>query len=335
MTTASDQERDRRQSRCEWQADSERARSPSKCRADFSSRRAPPGSTSDASWHPWSKQEALSRKPKRCLLCPATFHLEFATNGHQRSNMNNTLKSVISIAIGGMAIHGVIAACGNINPTITDAQAADSAISHNDGAAPTLDGSQANETGIPPGTIVAFGGAIVPSGWLLCDGAEVKRSMYAGLFSAIAVNFGGGDRVTTFNVPDLRGRFMRGVDSGAGRDPDASARAASNLGGPAGDSVGTLQDAATAAPFTPFVSEQSGSHTHTSGNFNRLLQYTGRNTNNGTDGTDNTGSEPDITVSQPMLSGGAHTHRIGRTFGSGGDSETRPKNVDVNYIIKI
>lgn len=249
--------------------------------------------------------------------------------------MKSKIKSILSIAVGGLAIHGAIAACGNINTKITDARAGDASISRADGAVSPIDGQQTNETSTPPGTIVAFGGATPPSGWLLCDGSEVNRSTYPGLFTAIAVNFGGGDRVSTFNLPDLRGRFARGVDSGAGRDPDANTRTPSNLGGPAGDTVGTLQVAATAIPTTPFVTELSGTHTHTSGSFDRLLQHTGKNTDNGTDNTDNSGSEPDLTVSQPMALSGAHTHRIGVGFGSGGDSETRPKNVSVNYIIKI
>lgn len=48
------------------------------------------------------------------------------------------------------------------------------------------------------------------TGYLLCDGSAVSRSTYAKLFSAIGVNFGVGDGVTTFNVPDYRGCFLRG-----------------------------------------------------------------------------------------------------------------------------
>lgn len=48
------------------------------------------------------------------------------------------------------------------------------------------------------------------TGYLLCDGRAVSRSTYANLFSAIGVNFGVGDGVTTFNVPDYRGCFLRG-----------------------------------------------------------------------------------------------------------------------------
>ncbi len=46
---------------------------------------------------------------------------------------------------------------------------------------------------------------------------------------------------TTFHLPDLRGRFLRGVDGGVGKDPDAASRVESNSGGNAGDTVGSVQ----------------------------------------------------------------------------------------------
>lgn len=49
-----------------------------------------------------------------------------------------------------------------------------------------------------------------PDGWLVCDGSEVSRETYKDLFNCIGVTFGDGDRSTTFNLPDLRGEFIRG-----------------------------------------------------------------------------------------------------------------------------
>lgn len=66
------------------------------------------------------------------------------------------------------------------------------------------------------GLVMMFGGAAAPAGWLLCDGAAVSRSTYAGLFAAIGTTWGVGDGSTTFNVPDLRGRAPIGVGTGAG-----------------------------------------------------------------------------------------------------------------------
>ena len=45
--------------------------------------------------------------------------------------------------------------------------------------------------------------------WLLCDGQAVSRTTYADLFAVIGTNFGEGNGVTTFNVPDYRGKFRR------------------------------------------------------------------------------------------------------------------------------
>lgn len=65
--------------------------------------------------------------------------------------------------------------------------------------------------GNPPGSIVPFAGADVPSGYLACNGAQVSRVVYAALFSAIGTIYGVGDGSTTFALPDLRGRFLRGL----------------------------------------------------------------------------------------------------------------------------
>lgn len=55
-------------------------------------------------------------------------------------------------------------------------------------------------------------------GWLVCDGSAVSRTTYAKLFTRISTDFGAGDGATTFNLPDLRGEFIRGFDNGRGVD---------------------------------------------------------------------------------------------------------------------
>lgn len=87
-----------------------------------------------------------------------------------------------------------------------------------------------------PGVIFAYGGATAPPFALKCNGAAVSRTTYASLFSAIGTTWGSGDGSTTFNVPDLRGEFLRGFDDGRGVD--------------AGRGLGTVQN------------DQVGSHTH-------------------------------------------------------------------------
>ena len=81
-----------------------------------------------------------------------------------------------------------------------------------------------------PGAVQFFASTSAPSGWLKANGAAVSRTTYAALFSAIGVTFGAGDGTTTFNLPDLRGEFLRGYDDGRGVD--------------SGRSFGTLQGGA-------------------------------------------------------------------------------------------
>ena len=85
----------------------------------------------------------------------------------------------------------------------------------------------------PLGTINAFGGATAPEGWMLCQGQAISRTDYADLFAVIGTNFGAGDGSTTFNLPDLRGEFLRGAGTN------------SHSGQGNGGSVGTHQDGTT------------------------------------------------------------------------------------------
>lgn len=64
---------------------------------------------------------------------------------------------------------------------------------------------------VPTGAIMAFGVTSIPSGWLLCNGANVSRTTYAALFAAIGTRFGAGDGSTTFTLPNLDGRFLQGT----------------------------------------------------------------------------------------------------------------------------
>lgn len=62
------------------------------------------------------------------------------------------------------------------------------------------------------GFVAPFAGAALPDGWLACDGSAVSRSQYPELYAAIGTAYGAGDGSTTFNVPELRARFVLGVD---------------------------------------------------------------------------------------------------------------------------
>lgn len=74
------------------------------------------------------------------------------------------------------------------------------------------------ENAVPPGAVMQFARNTPPAGWLKANGAAVSRTTYAALFASISTTFGSGDGSTTFNVPDLRGEFIRGWDDGRGVD---------------------------------------------------------------------------------------------------------------------
>lgn len=68
---------------------------------------------------------------------------------------------------------------------------------------------------VPIGTIEMYGGSTLPTGWLYCNGQAINRTTYSVLFEVIGTSFGAGDGSTTFNLPDLRGRFPLGVGNGS------------------------------------------------------------------------------------------------------------------------
>ena len=70
----------------------------------------------------------------------------------------------------------------------------------------------------PTGSIITYGASTPPDGYLECDGSAISRATYADLFAVIGVNWGAGDGSTTFNIPDLRGEFLRGWDNGRAVD---------------------------------------------------------------------------------------------------------------------
>jgi microcystin-dependent protein len=84
--------------------------------------------------------------------------------------------------------------------------------------------------GLPTGAITAYSGTTAPSGWLMCDGSAVSRTTYSGLFAVIGTKAGVGDNSTTFNLPDLKDRFLAGnlatstgyAQNGGGLTPNAA-----------------------------------------------------------------------------------------------------------------
>jgi microcystin-dependent protein len=169
---------------------------------------------------------------------------------------------------------------------------------------------------MPVGAVIAFAGAAANSasiedlGWMVCDGRELQVASYPQLFVVLGNLYGGAER--TFKLPDYRGYFLRGLDDGAGRDGDAGKRTDPSGGGGLNQGVGSRQTDAlqthehiyksAPAPATP---SQGGAAA---------------------------GAPP----GQPTLTEGGPTDSLAAPGGVRvSTSETRPKNVYVNYLIKF
>ncbi len=183
---------------------------------------------------------------------------------------------------------------------------------------------------VPVGAVFSFAGSTVPEGYLLCNGAQISRSTYSALFSAIGTAHGNGDGSTTFNLPDYRGRFLRGRANGSGLDPDRASRIAMATGGATGDNVGSVQGWATKRIQGKVQFRTSAAGTNLvyfspDGPFSGSLVSSG--------GTDS------------LAHGGSRTQRHELNFDSNvttpqtnrqaTNNETRPVNAYANFIIKF
>ncbi len=178
---------------------------------------------------------------------------------------------------------------------------------------------------IPTGAEIGFGGTVAPTGWLMCDGSAVSRATYSALFGVIGTKHGSGDTTTTFNVPDWRGRFIRGADNGAGRDVDAAGRTAMAVGGTTGDAVGSIQGHA------------SQTHTHTVTDPGHTHSYTVATANDdaGTDGAGVVGLATTGSTTGSNTTGiTLVNHAATGTHAQASANETRPVNAATNFIIK-
>ena len=170
-----------------------------------------------------------------------------------------------------------------------------------------------NETTIinissPTGAITAFAADSAPTGWLECDGSAVSRTTYANLFSVIGTTFGVGDASTTFNLPDLRGEFIRGWDDGRGADSGRSFGSdqldqMQRITGSIGEILADTPVSASGA--IDFVGKNSPN-------------FDGANESSGTNGTFSFDS-----ANSPNARTSSTTN-----------GETRPRNVALLYIIK-
>lgn len=200
------------------------------------------------------------------------------------------------------------------------------------------------EAMVPTGSTQMFAGLTAPRGWLIADGRAVSRTTYAALFAVIGTTYGAGDGSTTFNLPDMRGVVVRGVDRGRNLDP------ARVQGSYQGDLFASHSHNNTA------TSGSSGEHDHGRGSMEITGSFSQGYVYNLTAGsgaftTTGTGRQPGTSEGsgrwnttanfrasrswsgRTTLEGG-HTHPISLNNASTGGSETRMKNIAMLGIIK-
>ena len=161
-----------------------------------------------------------------------------------------------------------------------------------------------------------------PTGYLKCNGAAVSRATYSDLFTAIGTTFGAGDGSTTFNLPDLRGEWVRGWDDGRGVD---SGRV---FGSTQSEMIGPHNHTATTTGTFSGTSNTTGAHTHT------VPAESGAGAGTGAANSIQTSSS--ISTS----SAGDHSHTVSgsisasTTVNNNSGTENRVRNVALLYCIK-
>ena len=183
---------------------------------------------------------------------------------------------------------------------------------------------------VPVGTIMAWAGekGSVPADWMICDGKALKINQYKDLYNAIGWSWGK-PAAKRFNLPDLRGRFMRGVDDGADLDPDADDREAAAKGGNT-KGVGSVQDDAV-QDHAHYQLEHSHSYRY----YTTHVSYTlGPGTYMIPAGSHGGSyfSYTETTTTAPAISG-VIKYKTKSAIKKA--EETRPKNAGVYFIIKV
>ena len=168
---------------------------------------------------------------------------------------------------------------------------------------------------VPTGSVHMMATTTVPSGYLECDGSAISRTTYSDLFSTIGTAFGAGDGSSTFNIPDLRGEFVRGWDNSKGTD---SGR---NFGTSQSDQNAQHNHTATTTITDP-------GHKHTTSVDNEKLFPGGGGESISFGGA---GSYPARTFTMDTNTTGI---TAATTTANQGGSEARPRNIAMMYVIK-
>ncbi|CAF1222647.1 unnamed protein product [Adineta steineri] len=172
---------------------------------------------------------------------------------------------------------------------------------------------------LPPGVILAFAGNTVPHGWSSCDGNAISRLQYQNLFLVIGTIYGVGDHVTTFNLPDFRGRTLVGV----GQGPTLTNRLL-------GQRFGTENHILSVNEMPAHSHDVNDpGHAHKMGNpVGQVWETAGGKTNRFSYGVNNLGVSNNPPT-QPERTGISL-----KTTGSGAAHNNMPPSLAINYIIK-
>lgn len=106
-----------------------------------------------------------------------------------------------------------------------------------------------------------------------CDGRAISRETYHELFALIGTAFGSGDNLTTFNIPDYRGLFLRGWSGGSGRDSNRTYGQIQNSGAPNITGGKTLNTPYYATPYGAFAVTDGIFNVHGGGEWNQCLNF--------------------------------------------------------------
>ena len=223
-----------------------------------------------------------------------------------------------------VALQAASAIGSNVTFTLPSADGSDGQMLKTNGSG-TL--SFTTVQGVPSGAVFCLAVSAVPADYLECNGQSVSRTTYAALFAVIGTTYGGSG--SNFNVPDLRGEFVRGWDHGRGVD---SGRSIANSQGSqytqhnhAAGSLDVANKSLTGSANKISETFQTGA---TSGIFSK-----GGNTQ----GT-LTPKSVDTSTTGTLNIDASHDHSIsgntGNRGGTGNSSETRPRNIAMMYIIK-
>ena len=189
--------------------------------------------------------------------------------------------------------------------------------------------SFATPDSVPTGCVFCRAAASVPAGYLECNGAAVSRSTYSGLFSVIGTTYGSGNGSSTFNLPDLRGEFVRGFDNGRGVD---SGRSINNPQGSANQSHNHSYG-------NNGITVSGANHNHSIRKINLQPSIANVAITLGSGQSYQIGyaTNDGGNTNQAVLNSGnlSMSGSVGITINNTGTNESRPRNVAMMYIIRI